>query len=59
MCSNVLIYYQDKMQRIIVRKLENATASGGYLVTGEAEISLIERTSKLHIITALAAVFQK
>jgi chemotaxis protein methyltransferase CheR len=37
LCSNVLIYYQPKAQHIILDKLRQSLAAGGYLITGETE----------------------
>ncbi len=57
LCCNLLIYYTDELQRFIVQKLKSAVAKGGYLITGEAERSLVEKASKLKTVSIPPAVF--
>ena len=58
MCSNVLIYYKPDLQISIIKKLQKATSSIGYLVTGEAEKTLLKNVTKMQIITPHTAVFK-
>jgi len=58
MCSNVLIYYKPDVQISIIKKLQKATSSIGYLVTGEAEKTLLKNITKMQIITPHTAVFK-
>jgi len=37
LCRNVLIYFDGKMQNLILKKLFKALSIGGYLILGEAE----------------------
>lgn len=37
LCRNVLIYYDDQHQKVIMEKLRRATAVNGFLILGEAE----------------------
>ena len=57
LCCNLLIYYTGELQQFIVKKLKRAMAKGGYLVTGEAERSLVEKSSKLKAVSIPSAVF--
>jgi chemotaxis methyl-accepting protein methylase len=57
-CSNLLFYYKPDTQRFIMEKLCNALSHGGYLMTGEAERAIVERTNLLEIFT-MSAVYQK
>jgi chemotaxis methyl-accepting protein methylase len=41
LCSNILFYYNPEAQSIIINKLSRSLASGGFLVTGEAERSIL------------------
>lgn len=58
MCCNLLIYYKPDLQQLIINKLRKAMSTTGYLVTGEAEKSLVENVSKLKMIDVPAAVFK-
>jgi chemotaxis protein methyltransferase CheR len=58
LCSNLLFYYKPETQRFIMKKLCNALSHGGYLVTGEAERAIVERTN-LQEISTMSAVYRK
>lgn len=58
-CSNLLIYYTDDRQKIMINKLFNAVAANGYLVTGDTERSLFKNEIKIHKIATPAAIFRK
>lgn len=57
-CCNLLFYYKPDTQRVIIKKLCNALSHGGYLMTGEAERAIVERTN-LWEISTMSAVYQK
>ena len=57
LCCNLLIYYTSELQQFIVKKLKRAMAKGGYLITGEAERSLVEKTSRLKTLSIPSSVF--
>lgn len=59
MCSNLLFYYNQESQKIIINKLQNALSSGGYLITGETEKNCVERISKLKALTLTGPIFSK
>lgn len=44
-CRNLLIYYNKEVQRYIIDKLKKAIRENGYLITGEAEMSAVEKIS--------------
>ncbi|MHB8129594.1 MAG: CheR family methyltransferase [Mobilitalea sp.] len=59
MCCNLLFYYTADLQQIMIKKLQQAISTTGYLVTGEAEKSQVEKASKLQtIMIPTAVVFQ-
>jgi chemotaxis protein methyltransferase CheR len=58
-CSNVLYYYNSDIQRFILKKMHNALAAQGYLVTDEAERTLVGRTDGFHMVSHSIPVFQK
>lgn len=57
-CSNLLFYYKPEIQQFILRKVQQAMAPDGYLVTGEAERAFVEQTGRLRMVAPPAAVFQ-
>lgn len=59
LCSNVLFYYRPEAQRIILDRLYNSLSPTGYLMTGEAERSIVEARPGLHPVAPPTAVFRK
>jgi chemotaxis protein methyltransferase CheR len=57
-CSNLLFYYRPEIWQFILKKVCCALSGGGYLVTGEAERAIVERTS-LSEIFPMSAVYRK
>jgi len=57
-CSNLLFYYRPEIQQLILKKICCALSRGGYLVTGEAERAIVERTSLFEIFP-MSAVYRK
>ncbi len=53
MCSNLLIYYNEKVQQDIVEKLYSAVKLDGYFITSETEIEYVKK-----IINEVSDVFQ-
>lgn len=41
MCANILFYYKEKVQKMILGKVARCLAKGGYLVTGDTERTLV------------------
>lgn len=58
-CCNVLFYYKSRSQNFILKKLLNATAGNGYLITGEAERQNLLKNSILRAIVPPSPIFQK
>lgn len=58
MCSNLLFYYKPNLQQVIIRKLQQTMSVAGYLVTGEAEKTLIENATKLQMVDMRTAAFK-
>lgn len=58
MCSNLLFYYKANLQLLIIKKLQKSISSNGYLVTGEAEKSIIENATKLNISAIPVPIFK-
>ena len=42
-CANLLFYYKQEYQKIILGKIDNNMANGGYLMTGETERDIVMR----------------
>jgi len=57
LCNNVLIYYNGGARRFILGKLLSCLSPRGYLVTGEAERSIIDRFGGFREFSAPAAIF--
>lgn len=57
-CSNLLFYYNQEVQRFILNKMARSLAVNGYLVTGEAERSLVEKMEHMQMVSVMASVFQ-
>jgi chemotaxis protein methyltransferase CheR len=58
-CSNVLFYYKPKIQQLVLNKIRRCLSSRGYLVTGEAERAIVERTDGFYAAAPPAAIFQR
>lgn len=59
MCSNVLFYYQSDIQKMILDKLSRSLNSGGFLLTGEAEIAIVKRDRSFKQFSTLSTIFVK
>ena len=57
LCCNLLIYYTGELQQFIIQKLKQALAKDGFLITGEAERSLVEKHTRLKALSIPPAVF--
>ncbi|PKM90978.1 MAG: hypothetical protein CVU87_00215 [Firmicutes bacterium HGW-Firmicutes-12] len=58
-CSNLLIYYNDKAQRFIINKLIKALSPGGYLVVGEAEKAILSKQMGITAVVKSGPVSKK
>jgi len=58
-CSNVLFYYRPEPQRYILQKLIRSMNKDGYLITGEAEMSLVLNKDGLQTAAPPAPIFMK
>ncbi len=57
-CSNLLFYYTPAIRKFILNKVCHSLSDGGYLVTGEAERSILE-TINLDEISPMSGIYQK
>ncbi len=57
-CCNLLFYYQPAIQQFILNKLIKSMSSFGYLISGDTERIMIEKATKLHMLTPLTSVFK-
>lgn len=48
-CANLLYYYNSETRKIILEKITNCLALGGYLVTGEAERDIFLKHNYLEV----------
>lgn len=58
MCSNMLFYYQFNLKRLIIKKLQQAICTCGYLITSEAEKKIIENIANLQMVTTPTGIFK-
>lgn len=59
LCCNVLFYYRPAVQRAIVSRMRRCLAPRGYLMTGEAERSIVQQVGGFASVAGLAPVFRK
>ncbi len=59
LCSNVLLYYKSDLRLFMMEKLTRSLAGGGFLVVGEAEKGIAEKSAELAAIHTSEAVFKK
>jgi chemotaxis protein methyltransferase CheR len=59
LCSNILFYYRPDIRQIILDKISACLPFGGYLVTGEAENSIIREAKLFSPVSYSASVFIK
>ncbi|PKM95239.1 MAG: hypothetical protein CVU84_06035 [Firmicutes bacterium HGW-Firmicutes-1] len=57
-CCNVLIYYKPNLQQLIIKKLQQALSTFGYLVTDESEKMLVQNCAKVQNIEIPTTVFE-
>ncbi len=59
MCCNILFYYKPEVQRKIISRLFNSLLSGGFFITGEAEVGIVKSFRGLKQLAPHAAIFVK
>jgi chemotaxis protein methyltransferase CheR len=57
LCANILFYYKPAWREIMLNKMKNCLANGGYLVTGETERDILTRNNYSEIFPR-SAIFQ-
>src|SRR5450631_3198349 len=57
LCANLLFYYKNEYQKIVLGKMGNSLTNGGYLVTGETERDILKKRS-YHEVFPQSAIFQ-
>jgi chemotaxis protein methyltransferase CheR len=58
-CNNLLFYYRPDARQYILTQLYRALSPQGYLVTGEAERAIVEKTDGWRAVLRPAAIYQK
>jgi len=58
-CSNLLFYYRPEIQQFILHKMGRSMSENGYLVTGEAERTLVGEKCGMRAVAPPASIFQK
>lgn len=58
-CSNVLIYYNNNIQRDVIEKLENSVTKTGFLICDSSEKTLYENYSSLKKLSFQTSIFKK
>ncbi len=59
LCSNVLLYYNERAQQFILKKLINATVVDGYLITSDAERVITKRSAGICPVYPPSPIFKK
>jgi chemotaxis methyl-accepting protein methylase len=59
MCSNLLYYYKPEIQQRILTRLSGALVAGGFLITGEAEVTILKSLKGFKQYAPPAAIFVK
>jgi chemotaxis protein methyltransferase CheR len=59
MCCNVLFYYKPEFQKLILEKFTRSICHGGFLVTGEAEIGIVNAAKGFRHYMSPATLFIK
>jgi len=59
LCSNVLLYYNEKAQQFILKKLINATVVDGYLITSDAERAITKKSAGICPVYPPNPIFKK
>jgi chemotaxis methyl-accepting protein methylase len=59
LCCNVLFYYREDVRRTMLARIGACLTPGGYLVTGEAERTIVQRAGGFATTVGPAAVFRK
>lgn len=59
MCCNILFYYEAEYQHLILEKFFRSLKSGGFFITGEAEIQIVKSYGRFSHYGIPATVFVK
>jgi len=59
LCQNVLIYYQDTIQKKMFSRLARAVSGNGYLILGESENLLGQNRNQFTKMSDLGSIYQK
>lgn len=58
-CNNLLFYYRPDIQQCMLAKFHNSLSKNGYLITGETERAIVEKTDGFCNVSLLSTIFQK
>ena len=58
-CCNLLIYYNNEIQQMILGKIYRSLNANGYLVVGESEQSVVAKFSKFRKVYPYSNIFKK
>jgi chemotaxis protein methyltransferase CheR len=58
-CSNILFYYNSNVRKVIIQKMYNALAVGGYFVTSDSEKDMIMNYKGLEYYMTPLPIFRK
>jgi chemotaxis methyl-accepting protein methylase len=59
MCCNLLFYYQEDYQKVILQKFSHTLNPAGFLITGEAELGIVRSLGDFKHYVSPAAIFVK
>lgn len=57
MCSNLLFYYKPEIQKKILSKFKRSLCPGGFLITGEAEKTIVKSYTPFHQYMPATSIF--
>ena len=58
-CCNLMIYYNQEVQQLILEKLYHSLCKNGYLMVGESEQLIVEKFGKFRLFSSYGNIFVK
>ena len=58
-CCNLMIYYHHDIQKMILEKLYRSLSRNGYLLVGETERLIVEKSGKFRLVYPMGNIFIK
>jgi chemotaxis methyl-accepting protein methylase len=58
-CCNLMIYYQQDIQQLILEKLHHSLGRNGYLIVGESEHLIVDKFGKFRLLHPMGNIYVK